>query len=60
LLLIIFRRLGYYIEEKYGTPLHDVIANTAYVLFDDPSIDTDRVRFALRPVRKTVRKKQGA
>jgi len=50
--LFFIRELGKYIENKYGTPLYDVIANTACVLFDDPTIDKDRVRFALRPVRK--------
>jgi len=54
-MLIFFRGLGSYIEKKYGTPLHDVIANTACVLFDDPTIDTDRVRFATNPIRgKTI------
>ncbi|SFH38328.1 hypothetical protein SAMN05216299_109122 [Nitrosospira sp. Nsp14] len=37
------RKLSRYLKEEYGTPLHEVVAATAGVVFDQPEIDLDYV-----------------
>lgn len=43
------RWLSQYIRREYRTPLHDVVAATASVVFDDRKIDSDYVRKILKP-----------
>lgn len=42
------RELSRYLKEEYGTPLHEVVAATAGVIFDQPGIDLDYVSKLVR------------
>ena len=42
------RSVSAYCRCKYGQPLHDVVAITTSVIFDEPNIDTDRVRKTIK------------
>jgi hypothetical protein len=42
------RSLSRYLKEKYGQPLHDVVAGTASVVFEQPDINFDYVHKLVR------------
>lgn len=43
-----FRRMNMYMNQVYGSPLHQVVETLSRICLDDPSIDTNAVRDSLR------------
>ena len=52
--LLFVRRLGIFLYSYYGSFLYEVVANTASAILDNPDIDKDTVRFALKGIDMDV------